>query len=75
MEECAKDDRPLVGIIGELGRPFDDENRDLIVIDIKEFAGADVVETAKIPEKIGRDQFDVFTKECLIEGPSQCKVL
>lgn len=75
VQKLAKDDRPLVGIIGELGRPFDDENRDLIIVDIKEIAGADVVETAKIPEKTGRYQFDAFTKECLIEGPSQCMIL
>ena len=63
----AKDVRSLVTVIEELGDPFEEESQDLLVLDTKEIADPTVVETVRSVKRIGQEQFDAFTKECLID--------
>ena len=62
-----KDVRALVSVIEELGNPFEEESMDLIVLDTKEIAGPAAVETVRNVKKIGQEQFQAFTRECLVE--------
>ena len=61
----AKDVHSLVTVIEELGNPFEEESQDLLVLD--EIADPTVVETVRSVKRIGQEQFDAFTKECLID--------
>uniref|UniRef100_UPI00358E9808 uncharacterized protein n=1 Tax=Myxine glutinosa TaxID=7769 RepID=UPI00358E9808 len=63
----AKDVRALVSVIEELGNPFEEESMDLVVLDTKEIAGPAAVETVRNVKKIGQEQFQAFTRECLVE--------
>ena len=60
----------LVRVIEELGNPFEEESQDLIVLDTKEIANPAVVQMVRNAKKIGQEQFDTFTKECLIDSKS-----
>ena len=40
---------------------------DLIVLDTKEITGPAAVETVRNVKKIGQEQFQAFTRECLVE--------
>ena len=62
-----KDVRALVSVIEELGNPFEEESMDMIVLDTKEIAGPAAVETVRNVKKIGQEQFQAFTRECLVE--------
>ena len=62
-----KDVRALVSVIEELGNPFEEESMDLIVLDTMEIAGPASVETVRNVKKIGQEQFQDFTRECLVE--------
>ena len=62
-----KDVCSLVNVMEELGNPFEEESEDLLVLDSKEIADASAVETVKKAQKIGQQQFQTFTKECLVE--------
>ena len=63
----AKDVRARVSVIEELGNPFEEESMDLTVLDTKEIAGPTAVETVRNVKKIGQEQFQAFTRECLVE--------
>jgi hypothetical protein len=64
----AKDVTSLVAVLEELGNPFEEESKDdLIVLDTKEMAAPAVVETVRNDLKIGKDQFELFTKDRLID--------
>ena len=65
-----KDVRALVSVIEELGNPFEEESMDLIVLDTKEIAGPVAVETVRNVKKIGQEQFQAFTRECLSQSQS-----
>ena len=62
-----KDVRALVSVTEELGNTFEEESVDLIVLDRKEIAGPAAVETVRNVKKIGQEQFQAFTRECLVE--------
>ena len=53
----------LVNVMEELGNPFEEVSKDLLVLASKEFANASAVEAVKKPQKIGQQQFQTFTKE------------
>ena len=57
----------LVNVMEELGNPFEEESEDLLVLDSKDIADASAVEAVKKAHKIGQQQFQTFTKECLVE--------
>ena len=62
----ARDVRSLVMVMEELGNPFKEESQDLLVLDTKEIADPAVLKTVHSAKCIGQNQFDTFTKECLI---------
>ena len=51
----------------ELGNPFEEESEDLLVLDSKEITDPSAVEAVKKAQKTGQQQFQTFTKECLVE--------
>lgn len=54
-------------VIKELENAFEEESQDLLAMDTKEIANPAVVKTVRTVKYIGQDQFDAFTKECLID--------
>ena len=50
-----------------MGKPFEEESQDLLVLDTKEIADPAVVKTVRSAKSVGQDQFDAFTKECLLD--------
>ena len=63
----AKDVRSLLTVIEDMGNRFEEESQDLLVLDTKEIADPAVVKTVRSAKSVGQDQFDAFTKECLID--------
>ena len=54
-------------VIEELANLFEEESEDLLVLDSKDIADPSAVEAVKKAQKIGQQQFQTFTKECLVE--------
>ena len=63
----ARDVRSLVAVIEELGNPFEEDSQDLLVLDTKEIADPAVIETVRKAKQIGQDQFEAFSKECIVD--------
>ena len=63
----ARDVRSLVAVIEELGNPFEEDRQDLLVLDTKEIAYPAVIETVRNAKQIGQDQFEAFSKECIVD--------
>ena len=61
-----KDVRSLVTAFEELGNPFEEKSQDLLDLDTKEIADSAVVNVIFNTKQIGQEQFDTFTKECLL---------
>ena len=51
----------------ELGNPFEEESKDLIVLYSKETAGHSAVEAVRKVKQTGEQQFEAFSSECLIK--------
>ncbi|KAL8614538.1 hypothetical protein ACOMHN_066368 [Nucella lapillus] len=63
-----KDARSLVGVIEEMmANPFEEESQDVVKLDTKEIAGPAAVETVMNAKRIGQEQFEAFTRECLLD--------
>lgn len=62
-----KDVCSLVGVIEEMGDPFEEESQDVVKLDTKEIAGPAAVETVMDAKRIGQEQFEAFTRECLLD--------
>ncbi|KAG1692632.1 Lysosome membrane protein 2 [Nymphon striatum] len=62
-----KDVRSLVDVIEEMGNSFEEESQDVVKLDTKEIAGPAAVETVMNAKRIGQEQFEAFTKECLFD--------
>ena len=62
-----KDVCSLSNVMEVLGNPFEEESEDLLVLDSKEIAHPSAVEAVKKAQRIGQQQFQTFTKECLVE--------
>lgn len=62
-----KDVSSLVSVIEEMGNPFEEESTDLVVLHSKEIADPLAVESVRKAQKIGQQQFEAFTKECVVE--------
>lgn len=62
-----KDIRSLVGVIEEMGNPFEENSQDLVTLDTKDIAGPAAVETVMNAKRIGQEQFEAFTRECLLD--------
>ena len=63
----ARDVRSLVAVIEKLGNPFEEDSQDLLVLDTKEIADPAVIETVRNAKQIGQDQFEAFSKECIVD--------
>ena len=61
-----KDVRSLVGVMEEMGNPFEEESQDVVKLHTKEIAGPAAVETVVNAKRIGQEQFEAFTRECLL---------
>ncbi|KAJ8395934.1 hypothetical protein AAFF_G00026420 [Aldrovandia affinis] len=55
------------GVIEEMGNPFEEESQDVVKLDTKEIAGPAAVETVMNAKRIGQEQFEAFTRECLLD--------
>ena len=62
-----KDVHSLVGVLLEMGNPFEEDSQDLVKLDTKEIAGPSAVEAVINAKKIGQEQFESFTKACLLD--------
>ena len=51
----------------ELGHPFEEESKDLPVLDSKEIADSLAVKGVKNAQKIDQQKLQTFTTECLVE--------
>lgn len=58
--------RSLVSVIGDFGNPFEAVSTDLVVLNTKKIADHAAVETVKTAKRMGQDQFNKFSRECLI---------
>jgi len=54
-----KDVSSLVGVIEEMGNPFEEESQDLVILDTKNIAGPAAVETGMNAKRIGQEQFEL----------------
>jgi len=63
-----KDVCSLVRVIEEMGNPFDEESQDVVKLDTKKTAGPAAVETVMNAKRIGQEQFEAFTRECLLHS-------
>ncbi|KAL8570989.1 hypothetical protein ACOMHN_037849 [Nucella lapillus] len=50
-----------------MGNPFEEEIQDVVKLDTKEIAGPAAVETVMNAKRIGQEQFEAFTRECLLD--------
>ena len=62
-----KDVRALVSVIEEMSDPFEDESHDIVKLDTKEIAGPAAMKTVMNAKRIGQEQFEAFTRECLFD--------
>ena len=69
----ARDVHSLVAVIEELGNPFEEDSQDLLVLDTKEIADPAVIETVRNAKQIGQDQFEAFSKECIVDRTKSIK--
>ena len=59
--------KDVLTVIEDMGNSFEEESQDLLVLDTKEIADPAVVKTVRSAKSVGQDQFEAFTKECLID--------
>ncbi|KAL8585219.1 hypothetical protein ACOMHN_013234 [Nucella lapillus] len=50
-----------------MGNPFEEESQDVVKLDTKAIAGPAAVETVMNAKRIGQEQFEAFTRECLLD--------
>jgi hypothetical protein len=62
-----KDVKALVASMEDLGNPFIEESKELLVLDTKDIASPEALKTLREIETIGKEQSDTFVKECLVE--------
>ena len=62
----ARDVRSLIQVIGEMGNPFCDDSKDLLVLDSRDLADPAVINTVRQIEKLGQEQHDSYVLEILI---------
>ena len=67
QEKTFKDVKALVTSMEDLGNPFMEESKELLVLDTKEIVSSEALTTLREIEAIGKRQSDNFTKECLVQ--------
>lgn len=67
--QCAftKDVTSLIASLEEMGNPFCEEGKDLIALHTRDIMDSSVVDTVKGVKKVGKDQFNLFFQERLVE--------
>lgn len=50
-----------------MGNPFEEDSQDLVILDTKDIADPAAVETMMNAKRIGQEQFEAFTRECLLD--------
>lgn len=65
QSKFAKEVQSLVTVVEEMGNPFTEKSKDLLVLDTRDLAAVDVIKTVKEIEALGKSQFDNFQKERL----------
>ena len=60
--------KALVPVIENMGNPFLENSEDLIVLDTRDIVDASVEETVRNAETLGKEQYEVFVDERLIQG-------
>ena len=68
QETFLKEVKSLVPVIENMGNPFLENSEDLIVLDTRDFVDASVRETVRNAETLGKEQYEVFVDERLIQG-------
>lgn len=63
----ARDVQSLVKVIQKLGNPFEEESRDIIILDSKEIADPSSLKTVQNVHQIGQNQFKALTMYRLVE--------
>lgn len=63
----AKNVKSLVREFEELGNPFEEDSKDLFVLDTKEIVSDGVVQAVKNVIKIGQEQYDAFVDERFVQ--------
>ena len=58
----------LVAVIENMGNPFLENSEDLVVLDTRNILDASVGETVRNAEKLGKEQYQEFVDERLIQG-------
>ena len=59
--------KKLCDVIEEMGNPFKEESNDLLTLGTQDIVGSGVVETVRNVVTIGKEQFDVFLNDRIIE--------
>jgi hypothetical protein len=59
--------KAVVAAIEEMGNPFMEETQDLFVLDTKQVMNDDVVQTVKNIKEIGKNKYDTFVQERLVQ--------
>ncbi|KAJ8405691.1 hypothetical protein AAFF_G00316710 [Aldrovandia affinis] len=62
----ARDVRALTRVMGEMGNPFCEDSKDLLVLDSRDLADPAVINTLHQIEKLGQEQYDMFVNERLV---------
>ena len=62
----AKDVRCLVDVFEDFGNPFEEGGIDLLDLDTKEIIDHAAVESVKKARRIGQEQLEAFTNECIV---------
>lgn len=62
----ARDVRSLTKVIGEMGNPFCDDSKDLLVLDSRDLADPAVINTVREIEKLGQEQHHSYVHERLV---------
>ena len=57
----------LVQVVEDMGNPFMEESDDLLVLDSRDVADPAIVQTVRILEKTGQDQYDKYMADRVIE--------
>ena len=71
-----KDIRSLVDVIDKLGKTFEEESEELIAFHTKKFAGSLAVENDRQVVMTGKEQFQIFIIERLVDRTkSMCDVI
>ncbi|KAJ8406772.1 hypothetical protein AAFF_G00296880 [Aldrovandia affinis] len=62
----ARDVRALTRVMGEMGNPFCEDSKDLLVLDSRDLADPAVINTLHQIEKLGQEQYDTYVNERLV---------